>query len=250
MTGRRRPPGRTAVLLATGGAALSAVLGTVGFGTLAILLSWVPPRGRAMVLLCRWWARLILFCSGVRVDAEADPGLQRAQSYVFLSNHQSYFDIPALLATIPAEARFAAKRGLFRIPFFGWALSAGGFIPIDRQNKSRARDAFQVAAGRLRRGGSMLFFPEGTRSHDGRLGPFQRGGLLLAIKSGLPLVPVGIRGARAVMPRGRLRVSPGTITIRYGRPIDVTRYGVRRRKELMEEVRRQVARLAGLHEGA
>lgn len=244
-----RPPGRVVVFLATAGAAVSAVVATVVFGTLAILLSWIPPRGRAMVRLCRVWSRVILLCSGVRVKAEAAPELDRRRSYVFLSNHQSYFDIPALLATIPGEARFAARHDLFRIPFFGWALTVGGFIPIDREDRSHARDAFKTAGARLTHGGSVLFFPEGTRSHDGSLGRFQRGGMLLALKRGLPIVPVGIRGARAVMRRGRLRVSPGTIGIRYGRPIDVTAYGVKHRRELAAEVRARVAQLAGLAAG-
>lgn len=236
-------------LLASAGAALFAVFGTLVFGSMAVLLAWIPPEGKIMLWLSRRWARLLLFFSGVRVEAHYEGGIDPARSYVFLPNHQSYYDIPALLPTVPVEIRFAAKRSLFRVPVFGWSLSAGGFIPIDREDRSRAREAFAAAAQRLAGGASVLFFPEGSRSWDGRLRPFERGGFLLALRLRLPIVPVGISGARAVQPRGRLAVTPGTITVRYGAPIDTAAYGLKGKGELMEEVRRRIAELAGIAEG-
>jgi 1-acyl-sn-glycerol-3-phosphate acyltransferase len=246
MSATARRPGRLAVLAASTGAALFAVLGSLIFGMAAVLLGWIPPRGRIMLWLARWWARGLLLCSGVRLTAHHEAALDPRRSYVFLPNHQGNYDIPALLATVRAEVRFAAKKSLFPIPVFGWALAVGGFIPIDREDRSRARRAFAAAAARLKAGTSVLFFPEGTRSWDGRLGPFERGGFLLALRSGLPIVPVGIAGSHAVMPRVRLAVAPGRITVRYGAPIEVEPYGLRRKAELMEEVRRRIAELAGL----
>jgi 1-acyl-sn-glycerol-3-phosphate acyltransferase len=225
---------------------------TLILATLAILTSWIPPRGRGMLFFGRVWSRGLLAASRVRLVVEMDPAWSEAAGgaggYVFMVNHQSYFDIPALLATVPAEVRFAAKRSLFRIPVFGWALAAGGFIPVDRKDLSQAREVFAAAAARLRSGASVLFFPEGTRSADGRLGAFQRGGFLVALKAGLPVVPVGIRGAREVMPRGRLSVRPGTIRLCYGAPVAVEGYGVRGRRELEAEIRRRIAELAECEE--
>jgi 1-acyl-sn-glycerol-3-phosphate acyltransferase len=164
---------------------------------------------------------------------------------VYLANHQSYFDILALLATVPSQVRFAAKASLFRIPIFGWALTVGGFIPIDRGDRSRARQAFAAAASRLQGGGSVLFFPEGTRSLDGTFGKFERGGFLLALRSGLPILPVGVRDAREVLPRGSVRVRPGkTIRLRFGAAINAAEYGIRRREELVSQVRLKIAELA------
>lgn len=240
------------IALATTTAALYLLPATVIFGLLAALTSWIPPRGRGMVLCGRIWGRGLLAAAGVRVEVAMDPfwtGPEAGRSgYVFMANHQSYFDIPALLATLPGDVRFAAKRSLFRIPIFGWALAAGGFIPVDRQDRSRAREVFTTAADRLRAGASVLFFPEGTRSPDGRLHGFQKGGFLVALKIGLPVVPVGISGARAVMPRGRLRVHPGSIRLHFGAPIAVASYGVRKRRELETETRRRIAELAGVED--
>ena len=232
--------------MATTGGALFAVLGTVAVSSLVILLGWIPPRGRISLGLGRFWARALLVCSGVRVRTRFEAPLDPRRSYVFLANHQSFYDIPALLAVIPSGARFAAKKSLFRIPVFGWAMAVAGFIPIDRQDRSRAREAFAAAAARLKAGTSVLFFPEGTRTRDGAMGPFERGGFLLALRSGLPIVPVGIAGCRAVMPKGRPTVAPGVVSVGFGSPIDVGAYGVRRRDELMAEVRSRIAQLAGL----
>ncbi len=238
-------PSALTVLLSTTGALLSAFLATLFFGSLAVLFAWVPPRGRLMLFLSRRWARVILAASGARVRVSFAAPLDRRQSYVYLANHQSYFDIPALLPVIPSEVRFAAKRSLFRIPIFGWSLHAGGFIPIDRDDKSKARENVARAASWLKGGVSVLFFPEGTRSADGRIAPLARGGFLLAMKCGLPIVPVGVRGADRVQPRGHLTTWPGTIEVRFGAPIDPATYGVRRARELAEMVRREIAELAG-----
>ena len=161
-----------------------------------------------------------------------------------MANHQSLFDIPALIVTLPGQTRFLAKRSLFQIPLFGWAIKLGGFVTIDREDGRRAQGAFAVAAKRLAAGKSILVFPEATRSEDGRLLPFKRGGLLLAIKSGLPIVPVGIQGSLQVQPKSRFSIRPMPIRVQYGSPIDVAEYGVRQRKELESEVRQRIAKLA------
>jgi 1-acyl-sn-glycerol-3-phosphate acyltransferase len=237
-------------LLATFTGNLFLVIGSIIIGTLAILGSWVPPRGNWVFAMARLWSILLLRASLLRVEVrhppEDNPGIDPGASYVFLANHQSLFDIPLLLSTVPGQVRMMAKRSLFRVPVFGWALAAGGFIPIDRGDRSTARQSFASAMSHIRGGTSILLFPEGTRSLSPALLPFERGGFLIALKSGLPIVPVGIRGTREVQRRGIWSINPGPISIHYGTPIDPAAYGVRRKRELIGEVRRQVAGLAGL----
>lgn len=232
--------------LATVAGNLFLVVGTIVLSTLGLLLSWLPPPGRWMFTMMRLWSKALLAVSGVRVAAQYDPALDPGRSYVFLCNHQSLYDIPALISTWPGVLRMVAKRGLFWVPFFGWALWAGGFIPVDRSDRSGARQTFAAAAARLRQGISVLFFPEGTRAPGDTLLPFQRGGFLLALKSGLPIVPVGVRGTRAIRSRGGFRIHPGSAAVAYGAPIDPAAFGLRRKRELVEEVQRQVAALSGM----
>jgi 1-acyl-sn-glycerol-3-phosphate acyltransferase len=239
------PPPAWLTLFATLTGNLFLVLGSAVLGVLAILVSWVPPRGNWVCAIARLWSSSLLAASCVRVEVHREAPLDPGASYIFLSNHQSLFDIPVLLSTVPGQVRMMAKRSLFRIPVFGWALSAGGFIPVDRGDRSTARQSFAAAMKRLRAGVSVLLFPEGTRSLTDTLLPFQRGGFLLALKLGLPIVPVGIRGTRAVQRRGNWAIRPRQVVVRYGAPIDVAAYGLRRRAELVEDVRRRVAELAG-----
>lgn len=233
-------------VLATFTGNLFLVLGSFILSILAVLVSWIPPRGNWTFGTARIWSRCLLTASAVRAEARYDPALEPGRSYVFLCNHQSLFDIPLLLTTCPGQVRMMAKKSLFLIPFFGWGLWAGGFIPIDRGNRSTAQKSFASAVARLRAGTSILLFPEGTRTMTDTLLPFERGGILLAIKMGLPIVPVGVRGTRAVQPKGSFAIRPGTVEVRYGAPISCADYGVRRKAELTSEVRRRVADLAGL----
>ncbi|MCB1033604.1 MAG: 1-acyl-sn-glycerol-3-phosphate acyltransferase [Acidobacteria bacterium] len=232
-------------LVATLTSLTALVVGTLLFATLTLLTVWIPPRGSSITWCARTWARLWLAASWIRVESERPPDLVPQGDYVFLANHASWFDIPALLVTLPGRVRFAAKRGLFQVPIFGWALKAGGFIPVDRGDKKRAREALAAAQEGLASGGSMLFFPEGTRSSDGRISPFQRGGFLLALKAERPVVPVGIEGSFGVMPKGPFWVRPGLIRLRYGSPRDPSGYGLRGLKDLVDDVRREVGELAG-----
>jgi 1-acyl-sn-glycerol-3-phosphate acyltransferase len=162
-----------------------------------------------------------------------------------MSNHESWLDIPALLATIPVQVRFLAKKSLFSWPFFGWAIASMGFIPVDRENRRTAIRSFEDAAARIRAGRSVLIFPEETRSVDGNLLPFQRGGFLIALKAGIPIVPVGLDGPRRCLPKHSYLLRPGVITVRFGDPIPTVGHGVTDKGQLMDEVRRAVEELRG-----
>jgi 1-acyl-sn-glycerol-3-phosphate acyltransferase len=241
-----QPAWLTALVTLTGN--LYLVGGTALFAILTLLVAWVPRRSWSFAVI-RIWANGVLAASGLRVEVHVAPELEPGKSYVFLANHQSLFDIPVVIATSPGQLRMVAKQSLFKIPLFGWALRAAGFISVDRDDRSTATRTFASAFAHLRQGTSMLLFPEGTRSLDDTLLPFQRGGFLLALKSGLPIVPVGIRGSRAVQSQKSFVIHPNTVAITYGAPIDPADFGLRRKRELTAEVRRRIAGPAGLDAG-
>ena len=174
-------------------------LSTSVFGSLAILTAWIPPRGRTYLFWARAWARSILFFTGVPATIEISNDAATLPQAIYMSNHESGIDILLLLLVIPQDVRFLAKRSLFWVPFMGWSMWLAGFVPVDRRRTDKARDVLSELDERLAKGTSILVFPEGTRSRDGTLGPFKKSGFLTALKSGVPIVPVGVSGARAVL---------------------------------------------------
>lgn len=241
-----RKPLATFVATLTGN--LYLVFGSLVIGLATGLLGLLLPGGKVFRILARAWGRGALWSAGIRSSAVFDEELSGGGRYVLMPNHQSLYDIPLLLATLPGETRFLAKSSLFRIPVFSWALRTGGFIPVERGNRSQAREAFRAAIEGLGEGVSILVFPEETRTSDGGLQPFKRGGFLLALRSGLPVVPVGIRGNYGVRPKGSWAIRPGRVEVHYGRPVASGGYGLRDMDRFIDGVRREVARLAGLEE--
>jgi 1-acyl-sn-glycerol-3-phosphate acyltransferase len=221
------------------------VVSTVTLGLVATVVGWLPPRGRWMYLCARIWSPMVTRTAGMRIHSHFAEPLSPKAGYVFMANHQSMMDIPVLIETLPGETRMLAKKGLFQIPIFGWSLKSGGFIPVDRKDRASARETFAAAVHTLEGGHSILLFPEETRSEDGELLPLKSGGFLMALKTGYPIVPVAITGTFAARPRGGLVNRPQRVEVRYGRPIAVRDYGVRRKKQLMEEVRKQLLELRG-----
>ncbi|HEV7374198.1 MAG TPA: lysophospholipid acyltransferase family protein, partial [Pyrinomonadaceae bacterium] len=145
--------------------------------------------------------------------------IEPGTSYVFLSTHQSYMDIPAMLGYLPAQLRIAAKKSLFRIPFMGWHLTRAGHIPIDRSSTQNAIASMQKAADYLRNGICAFVFPEGTRSRDGYLHKFKKGGFKLAIQANVPIIPITIIGSRQVLPPDEIIFRPGPIDMYVDAPI-------------------------------
>jgi 1-acyl-sn-glycerol-3-phosphate acyltransferase len=168
--------------------------------------------------------------------------IDRTAPQVFIANHQSMADIWALLAVLPPSSRFVAKRELFRIPIFGWALAAAGFVPIERSKHSGALRSLDVAAERIRQGHSLVLFPEGTRTRDGRLRPFKKGAFHLALRAGVPVVPVAISGSFELLPPRTLRVHPGPVHVRFEPPLDVAPFQPTDHAGLLEAVRATIAR--------
>lgn len=215
------------------------VLLTVFWSTLGILTWPLSPRGDLYLRYARIWSRWVLALLGIEVAVEGRERVDPETTYLFMSNHASTFDIFALFVATEHPLRMVAKRILFFIPIFGWSLWMCGFIPIDRSNREGAIRSLEKAARRIREGLSVLVFPEGTRSRTGRLRPFKKGGFMLALKAGVPVVPVVVLGTEAIMPKGSLEVRRGTITVRFGEPIppDPSQVGRSDRDRLMERVR-------------
>jgi 1-acyl-sn-glycerol-3-phosphate acyltransferase len=195
------------------------VVSTFVFGLPAMFAALIPPRGDWFTLFARGWARTILFVTGVRLSVLHPERLAGGQSAVLAANHASMADILVLFAALPVQIRFLAKRSVFRVPFLGWGIRAAGFVPVDRGDPRRGQEAVDSALQRLKGGRSVVVFPEETRSRDGELLPFKKGAALLAIRAGLPLVPVSIVGTHRVLPPGSLKSSPGRVIVSVGQPI-------------------------------
>ena len=229
-------------------AVIVTVLDTIFIGGLGALMGFIPPRGDWTRRMARVWGQLILWSALVRVKVEGAQRVPTGGPVVYMANHESWLDIPLLLVAIPGQVRFLAKSSLFSIPFLGWAMRAMGFIPVDRVNRRTAIKSFEEAAARIRAGRSVLVFPEETRTEDGSLLPFQRGGFLIAIKAGLPIVPVGLDGARRCMAKYSYVVRPGKIVVRFGDPIPTAGRAVSDKTALMEATRNAIAVLRGTPE--
>jgi len=221
------------------------VVNTIVAGFVGTIVGFIPPRGDWTLRGARIWGRGVLLGGFVRLKSEGRERVPRDEPVVFMANHESWLDIPALLAAIPVQVRFLAKKSLFSWPLFGWAIASMGFIPVDRKNRREAVKSFEEAATRIRAGRSVLIFPEETRSTDGELLPLQRGGFLIAIKAGIPIVPVGLEGPRRCLPKYNYLIRPGLITVRFGDPIPTAGRGVTEKGELAEAVRNALERLRG-----
>ena len=163
-------------------------------------------------------------------------------SYVFVSNHLSYMDTPVVLANIPVQFRFLAKSGLFQIPLLGTHLARAGHIPVPRDDARAAVKTMTTAAQVIReRGISLLIFPEGGRSHTGELAAFKEGAAYIAIRAGVPLVPIALKGTREVLPFGSGHVRSGWVTMRIGDPIPTDQVQLRDRGRITAELRDRIA---------
>lgn len=183
------------------------------------------------------WARMLLRLASTRVEVIGRENVRTDRPHIFMANHQSDFDILIVLAHIPGQFRWIAKKELFKIPIFGKAMRNAGYIEIDRQNHEKALQSLQEAALKIREGKSVVTFPEGTRSKDGTVRPFKQGMFHLAIEAGVPIIPISIIGASAIMPKRSLNVRPGRITMVIDRPVEVSGYTKETRGELIERVR-------------
>ncbi len=212
--------------------------------TVALIASAV--RGRpdpGLALARRVWAPGCLRIGGARLQVEGRERIESSQTCFFAANHQSWIDIPVLFAALPLPMLFLAKRELARVPFMGRYIEKMGMVFVDRADRRQAVRTVGHAAARLREGRSILSFPEGTRSRDGRIQRFKTATFAAAVEAGVPVVPVALAGAVHVLPRGPLRIRPGLIRVRIGEPIPTAGLTRGDRAELADRVQREVERL-------
>ena len=223
------------------------VLSTIVMGTLSFVASLFPGAGRTLHVFARAWAKSLIAVSFIRVRTEGLDQIDWSRSYVFVANHASFLDIPVLLATLRTEIRFFAKKGLFQIPFLGTHLGRAGHFPVDRSSPRASLRSMSDGAQLIAQCGvSVLLFPEGGRSQHS-LEEFREGAAYIAIKAGVPVVPVGIVGMRRVLPMGSGHIRGGPAVVRVGDPISTAGLKLSARMELTERLRDEVARLSEDH---
>jgi 1-acyl-sn-glycerol-3-phosphate acyltransferase len=192
----------------------------------------------------RYWSHSILWAAGTEVIAEGTEHIPQDQPEIIVSNHVSWLDIPAIATTLPKRMRFVAKKELTRIPLFGSAMVNAGHISIDRQDRSSAIESLERAGAALRSdNSSVVIFAEGTRSADGTLQPFKKGAFMLAVHTGVNVVPTAVIGSHEVLPKHHWRLRKGSIIVRYGEPIPMTGFGPNNRDELVQLVRARIEEL-------
>ena len=183
------------------------------------------------------WAKGILWVCGVKVMVKGLANVNRSIPRIYMTNHQSYFDILAVLACLPVDFKFILKRELMKIPILGFTMKRARYIPIDRENPRKAIKSMNEAAEKIKNGSSVLIFPEGTRSIDGQIQPFKPGGFHLALKSGCDIIPITIVNSRKIVPKGSLRIEKGSFTMNIHNPIPVKGYSRKDMDQLMNLVR-------------
>lgn len=219
------------------------VLSTILCGMLSLIAALFRSE-RTQIAIARMWARSLLLFSGVRVEVEGLDKIDLEGRYVFASNHLSYMDTPVVFSRIPVQFRFLAKKGLFQIPFLGWHLQTAGHIPVPREDPRAALRTLSRTAELIdSRGISVLFFPEGGRSKDGKLREFKDGAAYIAIKAQAPLVPLALVGTHEVMPMGSGIVHSGRVRLRIGDPIPTHGLTLRERNSITEAARAQVEKM-------
>jgi 1-acyl-sn-glycerol-3-phosphate acyltransferase len=216
---------------------------TIILGLVSMAAALIDRTGNAAHRVARLWGRVLLAVSFIRVRSAGIENLDPAGSYVFVANHASYMDIPALLAVLPQQFRFFAKKGLYRIPFLGWHLRWAGHLPVDRSNARNSLKSMSAGAQTIaERGISVLLFPEGGRSPAG-LREFREGAAYIAMKAEVPVVPVGILGMRELLPMGSIHIRSGKVLVRAGAPIPTLGLKSAARAALTERLQEEIRAL-------
>ncbi|MDT8273465.1 MAG: lysophospholipid acyltransferase family protein [Desulfomonilia bacterium] len=202
--------------------------------TVAALLS---STGNLAFSISRMWAFFMLRVTRVNPVIRNREKIEKGRSYIIISNHQSEYDILALVTTLGIQFRWIIKKELLKVPLFGYALYAARNVFIDRSNPTQAIKSIHEGMDRLPEGVSVMFFAEGTRSPDGRIQPFKKGGFVMAMEKGLPILPVSVNGSRRVLPKKSLVFTPGPIEVVVGDPVETIGYSRENLQGLMDDVR-------------
>jgi len=216
------------------------VVATLVLGVFTFLTYPFDRKGKVGHYYAKLWGKMALLANRVKVKVEGMEQLSGKGPYIFMSNHQGYYDIFALLSHLPYQFKWLAKKELFSVPFLGWTMAAVGYISVDRGGTRDTVEAMNEAAQKIRDGMSVVIFPEGSRSPDGSIQPFKKGGFTLAIKSKVPIVPVAISGSRDIIPKGKLAVTAGEIRIAVAHPIETESCALKDREWLMKKVKETI----------
>ena len=225
------------------------LIATIVYGIVSLIISFFDRKrtGIAQHSVAQAWARLLVRVSGVRMRVEGLEHIDVSRSYVFIANHLSYSDTPVVLASIPSQIRFLAKRGLFQIPLLGTHLSRAGHIRVPLEDPRGAVKTLQLAAETIQQNSiSLLIFPEGGRSEDGNLQPFREGGAYIAIRAKVPVVPMVLIGTREVLPFGGGVIHSGPVTLRILEPIETASMTAKDRGPLTTRLRGLIANELGV----
>ena len=219
------------------------LIATIVMWLCSMIASLFDSSGNWQHQMARIWGRLLLAVSFMRVRVCGLEQLNRRANYVFVTNHSSYMDIPALLAYLPFQFRFFAKKGLYKIPFLGWHLHRAGHLPVDRSNARNSLKSMSAGARIVaERGVSVLLFPEGGRTKVG-LREFKEGAAYIAIKAGVPVAPVALKGMRELLPMGSIHLRSGRAELRVGAPIPTVGLTLSDREALTQKMHAEIQRL-------
>lgn len=215
---------------------------TAVYSTVAMVHMFLWRNHDVFFAYARSWSKLLLWFSNVHVTMEGASALRPGERHIYVSNHASLFDIPVILASVPDNVRIMYKRELRNIPIFGWCLRFSPYIAIDRQRSREANDVLDAVVETLSTGSSVLVFPEGTRSEDGKVGMFRRGAFALAVRSGRTIVPLSLIGTAGILPKKTRHIQGGNVTLRIDAPMAVPQPATREmEKGLMAQVRQIIA---------
>ena len=225
------------------------ILNTLVLGTIVILISPLDRKGNFVHYIGKFWSLMNIFLSGTRIKITGKEKIQKNQPHIVISNHQSLFDVWALIGKIPLQIRWIVKLEIRKMPIFGYALERMGHIYVNRKNRNAAAASLEKAARKIKGGTSVIIFPEGTRSKNGHLLRFRRGGGIIALKSGVPILPVTINGSRFVLLKDTLDLMPGKIEVIVGDIIDPGQFDENRIDDLMDTVKSTIEKNLDLDYG-
>ena len=206
---------------------------------IALLTSLISPEKTHQFV--HFWGRICLFLAGLKIEVKGSENIPPGGPAIYVSNHQSNFDIPIIYSGLPIPFNWLAKKELFKIPLFGLGMKQNGNIPIDRSNRKTTIHSIIIAAQRIKEGTSVVIFPEGTRTPDGDLQEFKKGALLIAAKAQVPVVPIVIHGSYIIQPKDRWRIEPGTVVLEILPPLPTNDLKTRDIDQLTEKIHRLIA---------
>ena len=214
---------------------------TVVMATLSLLLWPFDRRGTLQHWCARWWCRLVAYSIFARIRMQGAENLRSDEAYVYMANHSSLIDTPALFGYLPYQFKIMAKKELFYVPFMGWHLWASGNFAIERGDAQRTAKSVRAIIDGIKAGKSLAVFPEGSRTPDGRLQEFKPGTFKIAVRAGVPIVPVSIRGTYALLPKTTLAPRPGRVDVFIGPPISTAGLDEKAVPDLVARTRAAIA---------